>query len=70
MNKSTVKDAEKPVKPVCKSFEGCHGDGWIYDLSDSGSGRTCYCDCQAGTALQAKEDAQDLPINPIYGTGL
>lgn len=39
----------------CKPYEGCMGTGVLDDLSDSGSGRTVYCDCVAGIALQIKE---------------
>jgi hypothetical protein len=34
------------------TFEGCHGTGYLTDLSDSGSGASVYCDCPAGRAVQ------------------
>lgn len=41
---------------TCESYEGCCGRGWIYDLTDSGSGRTCYCDCAAGRRLRIEDE--------------
>jgi hypothetical protein len=45
-----------PEQRTCESYEGCGGRGWIYDPTDSGSGRTCYCDCPAGERLQIEDD--------------
>lgn len=42
----------------CERYEGCRGEGWIYDDTDSGSGRECYCDCAAGEALR-KQDIEE-----------
>lgn len=39
----------------CQTYEGCRGEGVLDDLSDSGSGRTVYCDCDAGKELHAIE---------------
>lgn len=39
----------------CASYEGCMGTGVLDDLSDSGSGRTVYCDCAAGRELMDRE---------------
>lgn len=44
-------------RPRCRSYEGCHGQGWDWDSSDSGSGRTVYCDCEAGDALKEQDRA-------------
>jgi hypothetical protein len=40
------------MKERCFSYEGCHGEGWLWDATDSGSGRQVYCDCEAGEALK------------------
>ena len=42
----------------CTPHEGCKGQGWDWDATDSGSGRTVYCDCLAGRELRAKDDAE------------
>lgn len=39
------------MKRRCLSFEGCHGEGWMWDSTDSGSGAQVYCDCPAGAEL-------------------
>lgn len=52
-------------RPACKSFEWCRGDGWTYDLSDSGSGRTCYCDCEAGKNLELRENPLELSATEL-----
>jgi len=44
---------------TCGSYEGCGGRGWTYDPTDSGSGRTCYCDCAAGDRLRIEDDWPD-----------
>jgi hypothetical protein len=43
----------------CLEFEGCHGEGWEWDLTDSGSGAQVYCDCPAGKRL-AEADGNSL----------
>lgn len=45
-----------PDGRACESYEGCAGRGWIYDPADSGSGRTCYCDCPAGDRLRIEDE--------------
>lgn len=39
----------------CEIWYGCRGEGWRWDLCDSGSGRQVYCDCQAGLELRARD---------------
>jgi len=39
----------------CMIFEGCCGRGWRWDPEDDGSGRTVYCDCEAGDELAKRE---------------
>lgn len=64
-------------RPICQSYEGCHGYGYLDDLTDSGSGRMVYCDCPAGTNLKTTDEAriglsEKLPENlwpPDFGPG-
>lgn len=44
-----------PKRRLCGMYEGCRGEGYLDDSTDSGSGRTVYCDCAAGKALEKFE---------------
>lgn len=46
------------MKDRCFSYEGCRGEGWLWDSCDSGSGAQVYCDCQAGQYLKRRDDAE------------
>lgn len=39
----------------CRSCEGCHGEGWMWDCCDSGSGAQVYCDRPAGSELRERD---------------
>lgn len=52
------------TKRTCESYEGCCGRGWICDPTDSGSGRTCYCDCAAGDRLRIEE--RPSPLDDVH----
>lgn len=52
----------------CAAYEGCHGSGILTDLSDSGSGRMCYCHCLAGQQLREQECVGPFPQEPAPGS--
>lgn len=55
----------------CRAYEGCHGQGWDWDATDEGSGRTVYCDCEAGQELrlQDRADRSTISERPPCTTG-
>lgn len=51
---SRQREAVERRKVAC-----CKGTGEVSDLTDSGSGSTCYCDCAAGRALRDADRKRD-----------
>ena len=50
----------KELRKACRIYEGCHGKGWLYDPTDSGSGAQVYCECEAGDRMKACDRATVL----------
>lgn len=55
--------AGERMHEACRPYHGCQGSGWLYDLEDSGSGRTVYCSCAAGDVLRARELSARIEIH-------